>query len=473
MDSAEQYDMIAALEARLQRVNKIVKELEREKSLALSDVDRANTRLYELEEEGNQKDEEVARLREKMGELESDLRDERQTVSDLTDDLQKAYADRRKLHEEYRAVAQARNEVETRQQQTQQQLDQAREQLQRMQGELDDYGALQKAVVDAERAQAELYSEIAVLHEMGNPEQRKILILTERNTVLEKENSSLTRDNRLLQRAVKGQEDEKLTPEEVAQLAAAPSPAVSSLAEELDGLHYEDDSIDYDSDSSADSPIEMLSVATQTESLPLPTTCSAARRDAPRPTVAMSTQTDVVEVKAVSTMSTQTDAVSTQRDVSTQTDNVAASFIPTASPVVSSTCVSTGKEGVERTEAMWTTDGPLSQEAGGSFFNNGPASLVALVLTCWVIVVMRVVDGVKRANGGGIGHDYGYDHGYGYGYGYGHIQGDGGAYGNGRYLFNTIPMAMGLGSLEGLAGFSSRCIAGLEKWAGSEPALLY
>jgi predicted nucleic acid-binding Zn-ribbon protein len=447
MDSGEDYDVrIAALEAKLHEADKTRKELERDILSARDDVERANTGLCELEEDGNKKKKEIAALRKTVGELENDLHDERRTVSEMTDDLQKAWADHKKLQDEYNALARARHEVETRQHETQQQLDEAREQLQKMQVELDSYGALQKAAVDAARVQAELHSEIAVLHELGNPEQRKIVVLTERNTVLENENSSLTRNNEFLKRAFKGQHGNKLTSEELTQLGTAPSPTNSSLAEELDGFDYEDDDIDYDSDSTVDLPIEMSSVATQTESLPLTTTWSATQSDTPRPTMAVSTQTDTIETKAISTVSTQTDIISGQ-----------------------TVTVSTRKDEVERTDEMHATACPLSKEVSADFFKDGPPMLVAFVIACCVIAMTKLVDGLKRANGDGLGHDYG----YGYGYGYGHMQGGSGAYGNGRYLFNTIPVAMGLGSLEGLASLGSRLIAGVESWAGSEPVLLY
>jgi predicted nucleic acid-binding Zn-ribbon protein len=451
MDSGEDYDdKIAALEAKLCEADKTRKDLERDKSHALEDVDRANSQLWELEEDVSKKEKEVDRLRKTIEELSNDLQDERQTTSDVTDNLQKAWADYKKLQVDCDALARARDEAEARHHAIQEQLGKANEQLQKMQAELNNYGELHEAAVDAERAQAELHSEIAVLHELGYPEQRKIIILTERNTVLENENSTLARDNKFLKRAIQGQHGT----ERLAQLDAMPSLTDSSLAEELDGHDYENDNAGYESDSTVDPPIEMSCVATQTENLSPTTTSCATQSDAPQPTVVVSTQTDDVEAKAVSTVSTQTDTIYPQNDAVLKT---------------TSTSGSTYEEMLERTDKMDAMAGPLSKEVKGDFFIDGPPMLVALVLTFGILIIMRLVEGLKRAGGDSPGHDYG----YGYGYGYGHMQGSSGAYGNRRYLFNMIPIAMELGSLSGVTGFSSRVIARVENWTGSEPELLY
>jgi predicted nucleic acid-binding Zn-ribbon protein len=464
MDLDEDYDdKIAALEAKLCEADKTRKDLERDKSHALEDVDRASSQLWELEADVSKKKKEMGRLRETIDELTSDLRDERQTTSDMTDKLQKAWADYKNLQVEYGALARARDEAEARHHATQEQLGKANEQLQKMQAELNNYGELHEAAVDAERAQAELHSEIAVLHELGYPEQRKIIILTERNTVLENENSTLARDNKFLKRAIQGQHGT----ERLAQLDAMPSLTDSSLAEELVGHDYEDDNVGYESDSTVDPPIEMSCVATQTENLSPTTTSCATQSDAPWPTVAISTQTDDAEAKAVSTVSTQTDNVEAKAvsTVSTQTDTISPQ--DDAVPKTTSTSGSTYEEMLERTDKMDAMAGLLSKEVKGDFFIDGPPMLVALVLTFGILIIMRLVEGLKRTSGDSPGHDYGY------GYGYGHMQGSSGAYGNGRYLFNVIPIAMELGSLSGLTGFSSRVIARVENWTGSEPELLY
>jgi peptidoglycan hydrolase CwlO-like protein len=65
MDLDEDYDdKIAALEAKLCEADKTRKDLERDKSHALEDVDRASSQLWELEEDVIKKEKEMGRLRE-------------------------------------------------------------------------------------------------------------------------------------------------------------------------------------------------------------------------------------------------------------------------------------------------------------------------------------------------------------------------------------------------------------------------
>jgi hypothetical protein len=331
----------------------------------------------------------------------------------------------RKSKEEYAVVAQARDEAEARQRETQQQLEAVRDELGRMEAELGEHGALQEEATAAEELQFELQSDLKVLRELGNPEERKIIILTERNIVLQKENHNLIYDNKLLKRAVKAQRTEELTPElahELALLDTVPSPTDSSLAEELDGYDYEHDDIDYDSESTVDTPVEVSSVATQTHALLATMTSRATQSDTPPLTAAVS--------KAGSS---QTPGAS----ASTQTDKL------------------------DETTVLCKGKNPDPAVRNHSFI------IKAVIVACYLFTVMTLVDELRPANGDGDIHDYGY------GYGYVGMYDRSGAYGNGRYLFNKIPIAMDLGGFEPLAGFSSRLIACLEEWAGFEPVLLY
>jgi myosin heavy subunit len=461
----EDYDTIAALEVKNGEAEKHIKELHREKRGALDDVDRANTELCEMVEQVRKKDKHITRLHGTIDDLKDALRYERDMSDSKNTKLQRWNDKIKECEREQTATIQAHNELEQRQRETQQQLDEARKQLQRAQSELDEHGALQVELDAAVRAQEELHGDLALLHELDQPDERSLMVREERierlgrvNARLEQDKAGLKREvanlehgmaviaylNNKLRREVK---DLAIPAEELEDHSSGTSTRPpDSLAEELSDLsdhdcYYDDSGSIYDNTPVLELCVTVAAVTAPAAPQLRATAISSTQTDAQQWTAAISTQTDAAEAAEA----TMTSTACSQTNPIIEVPPTATASVPT------------------QTEVPDKTSPPCAEmkspEPAVRFCNSKNMVIACLILVALVWHWRDVMGTRSRQHGG-----------YGYGHGQGSVYGRSGAYGNGRYLFGVIPIAMNVGGWE---WWISICITCIEKWAGAEPVLLY
>ncbi|CAO2653876.1 Nn.00g106090.m01.CDS01 [Neocucurbitaria sp. VM-36] len=522
----EDYERVAKLQSELETLT-VARDNLRKDYIKLQGVHKDTTAsLQSQEQQVTEKDSQLASLRDTVEKLKKDVDDEKAATASHASSLENAYADLTDASNACKAAVKARDEAEARQQDTQLQFDSLRAQWESSQDRIEELEGQLDAIQDLEKENAGLMDDMDNLRTQLADHERTLIVKDERISHLETQFQKERQRN--------------LNAADAAAAAAATSPIDEppqpfnslgdSLEEELAATSDYDESVyeplEYSHviEIAAFEPVKPASGPTPTLNVVEAASVAPVQAAIPTLTVNVDEAATVTPIEPhISTTAsfTQTDphvltteilqhaaldtvplapAEITSSTTSTQTHHpkltvdIIDSAIINVSPISVQTTMSNPKitltpimvtheerpleelvakcpttsvaaqttELHEATEANTPVILPLKSKKLTFFDTVLP--VLATLLAFFCLTLYTELQAWKTANG------VGYRHGYGNNYD------RTGAYGNGRYLFGFIPLAMDVGTSwwsEPLARSMSVAITRLESWAGITYTPLY
>lgn len=483
MEPTDDYERIAELQKINEELLATNRELREQLSTSRNNANNIQLQLEKSDRDVKSRQEQLTQSRSTIEKYKQDLDHEKAAGAERDVILNKAYADLKAVQDACLTALKEKDDMELEKKETELQFSDLHKQFEEERIKNEDIQDLLHQIEQLEAENEGLQADIDRLHEQDAEHDRAVIVKDERIAHLEAQYQKERQRNLNAADAVAA----AVATSPIDEAPPALPGLAESLAEELSAASDEYDEFDYEHDEAGSvAPIEgqsnTTSVSTQTDVQDLTTAIlhAVTLETVPITPIAITTTATSTQTVAPKLTSCVLDNASiSTAPVRAKDQRTTASFAPVKithdeAPLdARPSRISTASTGAQTTEIITKPTETATQTPAPVVLDSKPRKLsllqrilpiIAAVLAFFCLMLYTEVQAWRTANG------------VGFGYGHGGSYSRSGAYGNGRYIFGFIPLAMDVGNSwwsEQVAKYASVGITAFEEWAGISYAPLY